>query len=109
MPLLNFHSLTVLNKLSKRVLQCFGHCGFVKKELHDACNKGGVVLMLNGEHYTSKTCLQCGEIHERLGSNRVFECPKCKYVAMRDGGGSINIIKRTVCATSVWKCHAKKK
>lgn len=44
------------------------------------------------EEYTSKTCGNCGELNEKLGSNKTFECQKCKIVIDRDCNGCRNIL-----------------
>lgn len=46
------------------------------------------------EAYTSKTCGQCGHIHQKLGSNKTFKCPTCHYVADRDISAARNILLR---------------
>ena len=46
------------------------------------------------EAYTSKTCGQCGHIHQKLGSNKTFRCPNCHYVADRDISAARNILLR---------------
>jgi IS605 OrfB family transposase len=44
------------------------------------------------EHYTSKSCGQCGRIHWKLGSNEVFKCPYCSFSIGRDFNGARNIM-----------------
>jgi putative transposase len=43
------------------------------------------------EPYTSKTCSNCGYIHQKLGSSKVFKCPRCCMEMDRDFNGARNI------------------
>ena len=54
----------------------------------------GVSVIEVNEAYTSKTCGKCGELHEKLGKSKTFECPKCAYTADRDVNGARNILLR---------------
>ncbi|WP_347566222.1 zinc ribbon domain-containing protein [Scytonema sp. UIC 10036] len=42
----------------------------------------------------------CGEIHCKLGGNKVFACPKCKFTAPRDWVGAVNIMLAALQATA---------
>lgn len=44
------------------------------------------------EEYTSKTCGRCGCQHQKLGSNKTFECPSCRFKIDRDVNGARNIL-----------------
>lgn len=46
------------------------------------------------EAFTSKTCVNCGHIHEKLGGNRIFSCPQCKIRYGRDHGAAKGILLR---------------
>ncbi|MDJ0737528.1 MAG: zinc ribbon domain-containing protein [Nostocaceae cyanobacterium] len=50
---------------------------------------------------TSETCPECGHIHDKLGGNKKFQCPKCGYKADRDWNGTRNIMIRALSATSI--------
>jgi putative transposase len=50
----------------------------------------GISLVLQDEHYTSKTCPNCGNRHKPKG--RIFKCPACKFQSHRDVVGQINIL-----------------
>jgi len=49
------------------------------------------------EEYTSKTCGNCGTIHDKLGANKTFICPKCNSEMDRDGNAARNILLKAVC------------
>ena len=50
--------------------------------------------MVVDEAYTSKTCEECGYLHQKLGGNKTFECPKCGHTADRDLHAARNILLR---------------
>ncbi|MGD1704813.1 zinc ribbon domain-containing protein [Dapis sp. BLCC M229] len=45
------------------------------------------------EAYGYKTCGNCGHVQKKLGSSKLFGCPKCKTVIPRylNGAQTINI------------------
>jgi putative transposase len=65
------------------------------------------------EHYTSKTCGRCGQIHWTLGGRKVFKCPHCHWKLDRDFNGArnifiknigqfIGIVQKSHCLTEQW-------
>ena len=48
------------------------------------------------EHYTSKTCGHCGQVHWKLGSNKTFKCLDCSFELDRDYNGARNIFLMNV-------------
>ena len=54
----------------------------------------GVEIIGGSEAYTSKQCGQCGHLHEKLGSNKLFQCPSCAHSSDRDVHGARNILLR---------------
>lgn len=73
-----------------RCMMTMSHFMFRQRLLHSA-KMCGARVYIRQEDYTSKTCTNCGEIHDRLGSNKVFSCPSCGLKACRDGAGARNI------------------
>jgi transposase len=55
------------------------------------CKERGVNLMVLDEAYTTKTCTNCGWIHETIGGRKVFECSQCQVKVDRDINGGRNI------------------
>jgi putative transposase len=53
-----------------------------------------VTIVECDEAYTSKTCGQCGVIHQTLGGAKTFRCKSCGYVADRDISAARNILLR---------------
>ena len=52
--------------------------------------------MIAAEHYTSKTCGECGALNETLGGKKTFLCAFCGYEADRDHNGARNILLRAI-------------
>lgn len=50
----------------------------------------GIAVVLQDEHYTSKTCPNCGNRHKPKG--RIYKCPACKFQSHRDVVGQVNIL-----------------
>ena len=83
----------IRSKTARSMLK-WAHCRFretlkAKVTLYSRC-----VLYICEEPYTSKTCGSCGHIHQKLGSNKAFVCPKCAYKADRDINAARNILLR---------------
>ena len=58
--------------------------------LYKAGIKGKKVFFVP-EHYTTKTCSNCGAINDHVGCKEVFECSKCNLVTGRDMNAAKNI------------------
>ena len=56
----------------------------------------GMVVALQEESYTSKTCPTCGHVRKSKVQGRVFHCTnkKCGFTWHRDGVGSISIRRK---------------
>ena len=50
------------------------------------------------EEYTSKTCGACGHLHDKLGGNKRFRCPKCNALFDRDWNAARNILIKFLAA-----------
>ncbi len=44
------------------------------------------------EWYTSKTCSECGNIDDRLGTNKIYKCKSCDSIMDRDLNAAKNIL-----------------
>ena len=44
------------------------------------------------EYYTSKTCSSCSLYNNKLGSDKIFNCPSCKIIFDRDINSCRNMI-----------------
>lgn len=91
-------SRKIRSKTARNMLT-LSHYKFAQHLSQMAERKGNLVVRCN-ESYTSKTCPECGHIHNRLGGNKIFHCPNCGYVALRDENGARNIMLRALLATA---------
>jgi putative transposase len=73
----------------------WNHFLFQQRLKHKAEEIGCHVFEVS-EHYTSKTCGQCGKVHWKLGSNKVFKCPYCQFQLGQDFNGARNIFLMNV-------------
>lgn len=83
-----------LNSKTARSLLTWSHYKFREMLITKAELYPWVKVVVCDEAFTSKTCGQCGAIHDKLGGSKVFRCPNCTYVADRDANGARNIMLR---------------
>ena len=89
----------IRSKTARNMLT-WSHFRFAQHLTQMATRNNCIVVRCN-ESYTSKTCPECGTIHEKLGSSKVFKCPHCNYRALRDPNGARNIMIRALQATAI--------
>jgi putative transposase len=63
-----------------------------KQRLTYKCKVNKVKLVVADESYTSKTCTNCGHLHNTLGANKTYECPSCSIKIDRDENGARNLL-----------------
>jgi putative transposase len=88
-----------INSKTARNMLTLSHYKFAENLKQMAQRKGVLVVRCN-ESYTSKTCPQCGHIHQTLGGSKVFKCPSCQYTGNRDEIGAFNIMLKALQATA---------
>lgn len=91
-------SRKIRSKTARNMLT-WSHYKFAQHLTQMALRHNTLVVRCN-ESYTSKTCPHCGHIHDRLGGNKKFNCPKCGFTADRDANGARNIMIRALQATA---------
>ena len=89
-----------LNNKTARAMLTLSHYSFKQTLKHHATKRGCVVVDVT-EEYTSKTCSCCGQIHSKLGGNKLFVCPSCGYTVGRDKNGAFNILLKALRDTSI--------
>eukprot|EP00741_Cyanophora_paradoxa_P003303 tig00000692_g3210.t1 len=76
-----------LTRATARQLLAGGH-GEFRRRLEEAARHGECEVHLVLEHYTSKTCGNCGRLNDRLRGSKTFHCPHCGVVMDRDWNGA---------------------
>ena len=89
----------IRSKTARNMLT-WSHFRFAQ-HLTQMATKNNCIVVRCNESYTSKTCPECGAIHEKLGGSKVFKCPHCGYKASRDANGARNIMIRALQATAI--------
>ena len=93
-------SIRKIRSKTARNMLTWSHFRFAQHLTQMAARNNCMVVRCN-ESYTSKTCPECGTIHEKLGGSKVFKCPHCGYKASRDANGARNIMIRALQATAI--------
>ena len=81
-----------LHKNTKRTMNSLSHYTFKQRLIYKASLYKDKKILLVDEAYTSKTCGWCGNLNDKLGSNKVFKCPTCGIKLDRDFNGARNIL-----------------
>ena len=89
----------VSNGSSVRVTQCSSflireHGMFASRLIQTASDYEGSRIIRCSEAYTSKQCGACGELNDKLGGSKTFNCQECGAVADRDVHAARNILLR---------------
>lgn len=77
-----------------RAMMTWSHYRFQQRLLFKIKEFPWCNVIIVDEDYTSKTCGNCGQLNESLGSSKTFHCSKCHYVADRDIQAARNILLR---------------
>ena len=85
-----------INSKTVRSMLTYSHYGFRMHLLHKAKDYTNCQVKIVDEAYTSKSCGNCGHIHQNLGGNKTYNCPQCGLVIDRDVNGARNIWIRSV-------------
>ena len=88
-----------INRKSVRNMLTWSHGKFAT-HLEQMAYRHGVLVIRCNESYTSKTCTNCGYIHNKLGGSKIFTCPDCGIRIARDVNGARNIMLRALQATA---------
>ena len=83
----------IRNKTARAMLT-WSHYRFRQRLVNKTREYPGCKVIICDEQYTSKTCGQCGHLHDKLGPSKVFKCPQCHMEMDRDMNGARNILLR---------------
>jgi len=84
-----------LQAITKRRLMALSHYRF-REKLKSRAFKFGCKITEVTEYLTSKTCSNCLENNDNLGSSKIFKCSCCNLLLDRDINASINIYKNKI-------------
>lgn len=84
-----------LGKGTNRFVDIYSHYKFQQKMIYQGAKYGSDVRIVD-EHYTTKTCGNCGCMNHFVGNSNVFWCPHCKIELERDYQGARNILLKNI-------------
>jgi len=84
-----------LDKMSKRIVNTYNLYKF-RERLKYKCYITSTKYKCVDERYTSKMCSNCGNLHQNLGSNKVYNCENCKITLDRDLNGARCILLKSM-------------
>lgn len=79
-----------ISSKTSRAMLTWSHYKF-KKLLECKMERSGGKVIDCREHYTTKTCSQCGKINHRIARQKVFTCSNCNLETDRDVNAARNI------------------
>lgn len=79
-----------ISSKTSRAMLTWSHYKFKKLLEYKMERSGGRVIECQ-EHYTTKTCSQCGIINHNITRQKVFTCPHCQLETDRDVNAARNI------------------
>ncbi len=83
-----------LGNNTARMMLSWSHYRFKQRLLDKVREYTSCRVIICDEHYTSKTCGNCGKINNRLYGNKTFICPNCHVKLDRDANAARNILLR---------------
>lgn len=83
-----------ISSKTARSLLTWSHFRFRTRLLHKTREFPNCKVILCNEAFTSKTCGECGHLHQKLGGSKDFVCPNCHQESDRDFNASRNILLR---------------
>ena len=81
-----------ISSKTARAMCTWSHYRFRCHLLQKARCRPSVQVRLVTEEFTSKTCGNCGQLHEKLGGSKIYKCTSCKTVIDRDSNGARNVL-----------------
>jgi len=84
----------VLEKMTKKIGLSMRFYEF-KQRLKYKCELHNIKYLEVNESYTSKTCSNCGNVDNKLGAKKIYDCKICRKVMDRDINGARGIYIKT--------------
>lgn len=88
-----------ISRKSVRNMLSWSHGKFAS-HIEQMAARSCVLVVRCNESYTSKTCTNCGHVHNNLGGSKIYKCPQCGQRIARDINGARNIMLRALQATA---------
>jgi putative transposase len=90
----SFMTQDMIKKLPSKTARLINSLSYYEYKLilRRKCKEYDIDLIEKDEHYTSKTCNNCGKLNGNLGSKKIFECLGCKMIMKRDYVGARGIM-----------------
>jgi putative transposase len=102
-----FESAQMTNKTKRKIksktarqMLTWAHYRF-KQVIKNKAELSGCQVIDVTEEFTSKTCTNCGHVHQTLGGNKLFKCPECGHSLNRDFNGALGILLKALRDTSI--------
>lgn len=80
-----------LSPTNRRLIDIYSHYKFQQKLVYQGKKYGCKVIIVD-EHYTTKTCGNCGNLNHFVGNSSVYWCPRCRIELDRDYQAARNIL-----------------
>ena len=71
----------------------------ILQKIKNKAEEYGIILKLETEEYTSRTCPVCGDNSKSNCQDRIFVCDFCGFVDDRDVVGARNILFKSMCGS----------
>jgi putative transposase len=105
--ILGIEDLNVRGMLANRsfapAISSLGFYEFRRQLTYKAALTGTTIVIANRFYPSSKTCSNCGEIHEEFKRDKIFICPTCAYAAHRDINAALNL-QNLAASSAVTAC-----
>lgn len=99
----SFDVSSMLNKFRRsissktaRSMATWSHYRFKQQLLWKSSMAPWCKVHIVDESFTSKTCGNCGILHQNLGKSKIFDCHRCDFLCDRDINGARNIFLKNV-------------
>ena len=103
----HYETRSMVNSMSRRIsrpsvraMLTWSFYRFKQRLLMKTKDSSCTVLLVD-EHFTTKTCGECGHLNHDVGAEKVFKCPICLTTLPRDWNAARNVFLR-FAGTSTW-------
>jgi putative transposase len=83
-----------------RKMLTWSHYKF-KRIIQAKAKRYACLIVPCAEHYTSKTCSECGNVDHKLGASKIYHCKCCASIMDRDLNAAKNILLKFVIEQTI--------